>query len=421
MGSFTDPKACLKRIGKSSAGLADCQGACAPVTLGALSDYDLIFIGGGLAGGLAAYRCAQRCPDKRILLIERGTRLGGNHTWSMHASDADAAALEWMKPFFVGEWPSYSVRFPEFQREMEGRYFSISSERFHSVLEEALGVCVWLGTEVVSLSPRHVNAVGRGILRAPAIFDARGIGDGAFQFESRSMGFQKFLGQDLLLANPHGLTQPILMDACVDQDDGFRFFYVLPWGPKRVLIEDTRYSDSPYIDHVGWRAEIKKYADKMGWTIQEVEREEAAALPIPLSRRLPWEPRAAALGLRAGLFHPTTGYSLPDAIRSADLIADTLVQDRVVSAKRWSRYARRTVNQRWFYRFLNRMLFRAIAPASRYKIIERFYRLPKSVITRFYAGKSRPSDLLAFGWHGIPPVSLTRAARCLFEPKEIHA
>ena len=35
------------------------------------------------------------------------------------------------------------------------------------------------------------------------------------------------------------------MDARVPQEGGFRFMYVLPFTSKRLLIEDTRYSDGP--------------------------------------------------------------------------------------------------------------------------------------------------------------------------------
>jgi lycopene beta-cyclase len=58
------------------------------------------------------------------------------------------------------------------------------------------------------------------------------------------------------------------------------------------------------------------------------------------------------------------------------------------------------------------MLFRAAEPAHRYRVLERFYRLPEATIARFYAGGVTPLDrvrLLA----GRPPVSVRGALRCL--------
>ncbi len=70
------------------------------------SSYDVIFVGGGLASGLSAYRLRQRQPDLKVLVLEQGATLGGNHTWSFFASDLTAAQLRWIEPLVVHRWPS---------------------------------------------------------------------------------------------------------------------------------------------------------------------------------------------------------------------------------------------------------------------------------------------------------------------------
>ena len=47
-------------------------------------------------------------------------------------------------------------------------------------------------------------------------------------------------------------------------------------------------------------------------------REECGSLPIPLGGDIGafWRDDVVRLGMRAGLFHPTTGYSLPDDLLS---------------------------------------------------------------------------------------------------------
>ena len=47
------------------------------------------------------------------------------------------------------------------------------------------------------------------------VVDARG----ASRRPGGGTGFQKFVGQEVQLAAPHGLTKPVLMDATVDQSD----------------------------------------------------------------------------------------------------------------------------------------------------------------------------------------------------------
>jgi lycopene beta-cyclase len=114
--------------------------------------------------------------------------------------------------------------------------------------------------------------------------------------------------------------------------------------------------------------------------------------------------------VRAGLFHATTGYSLPDAVRTAsalpalvgrpDLAA--ILRDRAAAAWRRQR----------FYRMLGAMLFRAAEPGERFRIFERFYRLSLRLIARFYAGRSTTTDKLRL-LAGKPPVAIGRAISAL--------
>jgi len=90
--------------------------------------WDLILAGGGLANGLIAWRLHQRRPELRILLLEQGAHLGGNHTWSFHDSDLDAAQLDWIAPLVSKRWPRYEVAFPQLRRTLEGGYASIGSQ-----------------------------------------------------------------------------------------------------------------------------------------------------------------------------------------------------------------------------------------------------------------------------------------------------
>jgi len=79
--------------------------------------------------------------------------------------------------------------------------------------------------------------------------------------------------------------------------------------------------------------------------------------------------------MRAGLFHPTTGYSLPDAVRTASLIANASDLSGAALHDLTHGFARRLWRRRGFYRMLDKMLFKAAEPAERYRILERFYRL----------------------------------------------
>ncbi len=381
-------------------------------------DADLILVGGGLANGLIAWRLATVRPDWRVLLLERGATLGGNHTWSFHEGDLTAAQHAWVAPLVAHRWGGHSVRFPARTRVLAGGYASISSMRFAEQLGERLGALARTGVEVRDLTPTEVQLADGMRLRARAVLDGRGVRP-CMQLR---LGFQKFLGQQLRTVLPHGLNAPILMDATVEQREGYRFVYVLPLAADVLLIEDTFYTDGAELDAQQLRAGIEQYAGAQGWAIAEIVREEHGVLPIVLAGDCDafWDEACGVpqSGLSAGLFHPTTGYSLPAAVALAELIAQRFTVADEIDAPTLFAAIRAHALQRWraqgFYRLLNRMLFQAAQPTERWRVMQRFYGLSEPLISRFYAGRTTPLDRLRI-LTGRPPVPLPAALRAAFD------
>jgi lycopene beta-cyclase len=234
------------------------------------------------------------------------------------------------------------------------------------------------------------------------------------------LGWQTFLGQEIRCDAPHGLDVPMIMDATVPQVGGFKFVYVLPFAPDRLLVEDTAYADTPGVDTTRARANVTAYAAAQGWRVREVVREESGSLPIPLGGAIDafWTGDVPRIGMRAGLFHPTTGYSLPDAVATADLLAEALAPVNPLDASRVYSEVRHFATTRWqaraFFRLLNRLLFRAAAPEARARVLEQFYRRSPDLIARFYAGQLTAFDRLRV-LSGRPPVSLRLALAHLRE------
>jgi lycopene beta-cyclase len=379
----------------------------------AAPDFDLLIIGGGLAGGLVALALAERRPEIRVGIVEPGERLGGNHLWSFFESDVAPRDRSFVDPLVVHRWSSYRVDFPEHGRHLDQPYQSIESERLDQVVRAHLPAERINRAAAVELTPVSATLDNGETLTARAVLDARG-GKG----EGLHLGWQKFLGQLLHIPQGHGLTEPIVMDATVDQSDGYRFVYCLPFSPTELFVEDTYYTDGPELDRHLVRARIQDYVATKGWQIAGRSREEKGQLPVvtggDFGRFWPASDQIARAGARGAFFHPLTSYSLPEAVRFASWLADELPLDRLAQATR--ERARRHWRWSWYDRLLARMLFGAADPPQRFRILQRFYLLPAPLIARFYSGQSTWADRMRI-LAGKPPVAISRAFKVLKEPQ----
>lgn len=378
---------------------------------------DVAIVGGGLAGGLIALALRRKHPTLDIRLIEGGRSIGGNHLWSFFASDVAPSDRWLVAPLISYGWTSYDVHFPAHARTLKAAYYSIESDRFDQVVRAAMPEgAVMTRRKVLGASARAVVLADGDRIEAGGVIDCRGPGD----LSKLELGWQKFVGRELALAEPHALKRPVIMDATVAQIDGYRFMYALPFAATRLFLEDTYYSDTPDIDVAAYTKRIDAWASARGIVVEGVMREEMGSLPIPLGGDFEeyWKSggnRVAKAGMRAGLFQPITGYSLPDAVRLAAAIGNARDLSGAALHDLTYSHARKAWRQRGFYRMLSAMLFRAAEPGERYRVLERFYRLDAGLVARFYSGQSSLFDrarVLA----GKPPVPIKRALAAIRGP-----
>ena len=372
---------------------------------------DIALAGGGLSAGLIALALARRHPAVDVRIVESGEKLGGNHVWSFFDSDVAAADRWIVEPLICHRWPGYDIHFPKFSRTLAAAYNSIDSDRLDAVVRAHLPADHLLRGDVACVSDTALTLADGRVLEARLVIDARGPGDLAHL----SCGWQKFLGQALHVPGGHGLTRPIVKDATVAQIDGYRFVYCLPFDAETVFVEDTYYSTTPDMDAPALRARIAAYAQSRGWANARAGREETGVLPVIMGGSFDsyWAstgPQVAKAGLRAGLCQPVTGYSLPDAVKLAGMIA----ADPHITRDALIRHARLCWDARGYYRMLDKMLFRAAQPDRRYQVLERFYALSEGLIRRFYAGQSTLLDKARL-LIGKPPVPIGRAIRAILE------
>lgn len=381
----------------------------------------LLIIGAGLAAALIAQRVVERSPAVAVTIAEASALPFGEHTWSFHLSDVEPDDLRWISPLIAHRWAGQEVRFERYSRSLTSGYASLTSQSVAEHIRSMPSVRIVSEAKVVSVDLLGATLEDRSRLEAHCVIDARGFRP----HPSMVLGHQKFVGLEIETAAPHGVNLPVIMDATVRQTDGYRFVYLLPFSNNRLLIEDTRYSDGDKLDDNSLKADIISYAKAHGWGDHRVVRTERGVLPICLAYDAVryWSeqrPDVAPAGMRAGLFHPTTGYSLPEAARLASLIASHWPLDSAALAPLVKAHALRRAREQGFFRLLNRMLFRAAEPARRHLVLQRFYRLPQPLIERFYAGRTTIWDIVRI-LVGKPPVPVNRAISCLMERSLLNA
>lgn len=382
------------------------------------SPQPLVIVGGGLAGSLAALCLAQRRPEVPVLLLEADETFGGNHTWSFFDSDVPPAARDLIAALDPVRWPRHKVSFPERRRTFDMAYSAVEAPALDSLVRTRLapGACR-TGTQVEALLPDAVILAGGERIAARGVIDARGPAGAA---SGLTLGWQKFVGIEFAAASPEPDCATV-MDATVVQLDGYRFVYVLPLGPARVLVEDTYYSDTPALDEEAVAGRVRALAAERGLLGDELRRERGV-LPILLGgdpeRFWPASDPIPRLGLRGGFFQPTTGYSLGLALQTALDLADQPGPLDTAALARWSRGRFLAHWQRGrFYRMINRMMFHAGRPDQRWRVLQHFYRLPPDLIARFYAGELTTRDKLRV-LSGRPPVPVGQALTALLKRGE---
>lgn len=380
--------------------------------------HDIAIAGGGLAGGLIALALRRVRPELSVVLVEQGAALGGNHRWSWFDNDLTEAGRALLAPLRVTRWDrGYDVRFPAHRRTLGSAYRSLASADFDAGLRRELAAGTIRTRAAIAALDADGITLSRGEhIAARTVIDCRGLAS----VPSLRGGWQVFMGRHLRTAAPHGVERPVIMDASVAQHGAYRFVYVLPLGADELFVEDTYYADSPALDRRALSARIDAYCAERGWSGELLGHETGVLSVISggdfgafqAAHRVPG---VAVAGARGGFVHPLTSYTLPFAVETALAIA----ADADLSGEQLAALVEARARRQWramrFYRRLGAMLFQAGAPEQRYRIFERFYRLPQPLIERFYAGRSTLADR-ARVLCGKPPVPLAGALRALVTP-----
>ncbi len=292
-------------------------------------DYDIVILGGGLAGLSLAVRLAS-VPYLRTLILEPRTTYVRDRTWCywrLHAHPfGDAVAARWTRWETLHRHARNDVRHT-LQDSAALPYEMIPADRLYASAQSTIAaqphIELCTGTRAGALrelSDRVEVETETGRVEAGIVFDSRPptARPGALE--------QIFLGQEIVASEPvFDPGRVTLMDFAVPQQPGaVHFLYVLPTSATTALVEDT-WLAPPSAVLPDYRATIRTYlGERFGLADYAVAFEEAGA--IPMDTELQAEQAAGRIikvGAAGGAVKPSSGYAFLATQRMADrLVAD---------------------------------------------------------------------------------------------------
>ncbi|MEM7482765.1 MAG: lycopene cyclase family protein [Acidobacteriota bacterium] len=363
------------------------------------TDYDIVIAGAGLAGISMAWRLAEpEFEHLRVLIVEPRTSYSRDRTWCFwKVHDQPFQHLirrAWMGWRVVSEDSVESISDPSaplYQHLSSNALYEAFVERLESCRHIDLKLGVKVDAVFESGDGRHLRVVAdEHEWTARLVLDSRPPVAGEAALVQRFRGWEVETEEPVF--DPKRLT---LMDFRVEQQPevGTHFVYVLPFNPRRALVEDTWIGSSsaaaPDFDrHLAYYLEHRLGAKSWvrGWS-------EEGALPMdpglrpPVGRR-----RHLPIGIAAGALRASTGYGFLQVQRQCDGLVEQLRRSCALERGLFVESPTRSVT-RWMDRvFLNYLRRYPERGPGLFSAL--FRRCPSPALVRFLGGTGGALDHL---------------------------
>jgi len=279
-----------------------------------LYDYDYIIAGGGCAGLSLVYHLLQsELKDKRVLVVDKTPKLRNDKTWCFWTSEdpiyQSARKTHWRKMAF------HSDQVNRVQNLAPLKYYCVNSLDFYNEIGELLTSHANVDRIIADVVEMDASESGayvettKGTFTAQWIFSS--IPDTPELAPHHMMLKQHFCGW--VVETPENVFQSDLihlMDFSIKQQGDTRFMYILPFSPKRALIEFTVFSKEVLSQRAYYETLHRYINDHLGLTDYWIDNEEFGVIPMtnyefPRQRGM----RIIYIGTAGGFTKPSTGYT----------------------------------------------------------------------------------------------------------------
>jgi lycopene beta-cyclase len=296
--------------------------------------YDIAILGAGAAGlSLALALTGSPLQDKFILLVDKSSKDSNDRTWSYWTDQRDAYDVirrhAWKRMKFAAQGNELVFELTPY------RYQMVRGLNYYQHAREKLSAFTnvkWVKGTVESVKEGMDSATIRvdgEDYAAGWVFDSRILPDNLEIKPERFVYLkQHFLGWEVesqeSVFDPDVFT---MFDLCAADDDGFCFYYILPFSKKRALVEFTVFSENLW-EESRYREALETYLDNaLGAGRYQVHDEEQGVIPMtdhPFPRRL--GTRVMSIGTLGGRVKPSTGFAFFRIQRDSKAIVRSLLK-----------------------------------------------------------------------------------------------
>lgn len=293
-----------------------------------MTDWDIVIVGGGLAGLSLAVELAQpEFSHLRVLVLEKRSVYQRDRTWSYWAARPHRYTHLERK-----RWSAWRVSFKGEQAPQKAMshsglaYCSMDADAFYADAQAQIAAAPHIQLQMgMSVSDIHDGAAHTVCLADGSshtstwVMDARPLASPmAYSLCQHFMGWE--------IETPADCFDDSMVELMDFQPSnrGLHFLYVLPYGPRQALIESTWMS--PYAHNPDYEAELQDYLQRRyGLTVYKRVYQEQGCLDLQAKPRQ-YGPadgtcKRVSLGRAAGTLRSSTGFAFLETIADSKRIA----------------------------------------------------------------------------------------------------
>lgn len=281
----------------------------------------LAILGGGCAGLSLAARLASH-EDLNISIIDPADgRDRPDHSWGFWKIDATRDAFAMARQSW-SRWQIITPRGHAIQTARHHPYASIESKAWLTDARRKAenGKTATIKEKVHDIAVEqngYTLMTDRGNIRSDLLADSRS------PHYAPGVMLQHFIGWEI--ETDHDCFDPetaTLMDFRCDASRGVHFIYVLPFGPRRALVESTMFSPRTEPDEF-YETAIDQYCRSvLACDRYIILRRERGV--IPMAQLAPHDSRLTAIGGNGGAIRPSSGYAFAFIQKQVAQIAASL-------------------------------------------------------------------------------------------------